>query len=214
LSELLINEMFLSIQGESSWAGWPCAFVRTTGCPLRCRWCDTAYAYEQGQTMAIAQIVSQVLAWGVSLVEVTGGEPLAQESAPELLSALCDQGLTVLLETGGSLDIAAVDSRVHIILDIKCPSSGMSQRMLWTNLELLKPRDEAKFVLADRQDYEYARQLVEKHKLNSGCQVLFSTVFGQIEPSQVVAWILEDRLPVRFQLQMHKYIWPPETRGV
>jgi 7-carboxy-7-deazaguanine synthase len=214
LSELLINEMFLSIQGESSWAGWPCAFVRTTGCPLRCRWCDTAYAYEQGQTMAIAQIVSQVLAWGVSLVEVTGGEPLAQVSAPELLSALCDQGLTVLLETGGSLDIAAVDSRVHIILDIKCPSSGMSQRMLWTNLELLKPRDEAKFVLADRQDYEYARQLVEKHKLNSGCQVLFSTVFGQIEPSQVVAWILEDRLPVRFQLQMHKYIWPPETRGV
>ncbi|MGD9123939.1 MAG: radical SAM protein [Desulfarculaceae bacterium] len=214
MSELLINEMFLSIQGESSWAGWPCAFVRTTGCPLRCRWCDTAYAYEQGQTMAIAQIVSQVLAWGVSLVEVTGGEPLAQVSAPELLSALCDQGLTVLLETGGSLDIAAVDSRVHIILDIKCPSSGMSQRMLWTNLELLKPRDEAKFVLADRQDYEYARQLVEKHKLNSGCQVLFSTVFGQIEPSQVVAWILEDRLPVRFQLQMHKYIWPPETRGV
>jgi 7-carboxy-7-deazaguanine synthase len=206
--------MFLSIQGESSWAGYPCAFIRTTGCPLRCRWCDTTYAYEQGQTIAIEQLVSQVLTWGVNLVEVTGGEPLAQESAPELLSALCDQGLTVLLETGGSLDIAAVDSRVHIILDIKCPSSGMSQRMLWANLELLKPRDEVKFVLADRQDYEYARHLVKKHKLDSRCQVLFSTVFGQIESSQVVAWILEDRLPVRFQLQMHKYIWPPETKGV
>ena len=214
MAELIINEIFLSIQGESSFAGMACVMVRTTGCPLRCKWCDTVYAYDQGAAMTLTAIRDKVLSYGVKLVEVTGGEPLAQKGTIPLLRLLCDQGLNVLLETSGAEDIGPVDARVRIIMDIKCPSSGMAGRMRWQNLDALKPTDEVKFVLADRGDYEFAKGLIAQQSLARRCQVLFSTVFGQIENKQVVEWLLADRLPVRFQLQMHKYIWSPQARGV
>jgi 7-carboxy-7-deazaguanine synthase len=214
VEELIINEIFLSIQGESSFAGMACVMARVTGCPLRCKWCDTAYAYDQGAAMTLTAIRDKVLSYGVKLVEVTGGEPLAQKGTIPLLRLLCDQGLSVLLETSGAEDIGPVDARVRIIMDIKCPSSGMTGRMRWQNLDALKPTDEVKFVLADRGDYEFAKGLIAQQSLARRCQVLFSTVFGRIENKQVVEWLLADRLPVRFQLQMHKYIWPPSARGV
>lgn len=211
---LMISELFLSIQGESSFAGLPCAFVRVAGCPLRCRWCDTAYAREGGRQMPLEKILAVVAGMGVDLVELTGGEPLAQAAAPRLLSALCDAGHSVLLETSGALDTAAVDPRARVILDVKCPGSGMSGRTHWPNLARLRPHDEVKFVLADRADYDYARAVMAEHGLAGRCQVLLSTVPGLLEPRQAVEWLLADRLPVRFQLQLHKYIWPPDARGV
>lgn len=209
-----ITEIFYSIQGESSYAGQPCVFVRLSGCPLRCTWCDTDYAFYGGQESSIDDIVLKVESYGCRLVEVTGGEPLAQPESLPLMTRLCDAGYTVLLETSGAIDMAPVDPRVHVILDVKCPGSGMTDRMHWPNLSLLTAKDEAKFVLANRTDYDWAREILAEHDLASRCLVLFSPVFGSLDLRQLAEWILADRLPVRFQLQMHKYIWAPDMRGV
>ncbi len=211
---LRVNEIFLSIQGESTYAGRPCVFVRTTGCPLRCRWCDTTYAYEEGDELTLDAVVKQVDAYGVPLVELTGGEPLIQPPALTLLRRLCDAGLEVLLETGGAWDITPVDERVVSIIDLKCPDSGMSGRNRLENLTLLRPQDQVKLVLASRRDYEFARQLLADHGLAAEREVLLSPVQGELEPADLARWILEDRLPVRLQLQLHQRIWPPDTRGV
>lgn len=211
---LEVCEIFASIQGESSFAGLPCVFIRAAGCPLDCRWCDTAYAKQPGEALALGVIIERVRGFGFGLAELTGGEPLAQAGAKPLLSALCDAGLTVLLETSGAFSLAGVDERVQVIMDLKCPSSGMTERMHWENLGLLTKRHQVKLVLADRGDYEFARRVIAEHHLAAKCQVLISTVHGRIDNREVVEWILADRLPVRFQLQMHKYIWPPDARGV
>lgn len=209
-----VTEIFHSIQGESSYAGQPCVFVRLTGCPLRCTWCDTEYAFYGGTEQPIDEILSKVDSYGCRLVEVTGGEPLAQSEAFPLISTLCDRGYRVLIETSGAIDIASVDRRAHVILDVKCPGSGMTDRMYWPNLNQLTMKDEAKFVLADRKDYDWAREIIAKYELTSRCSVLMSPVFGSLEPRQLAEWVLADRLPVRFQLQLHKWIWAPDMRGV
>jgi 7-carboxy-7-deazaguanine synthase len=211
-----VDEIFVSIQGESTHAGWPCAFARLAGCPLACRWCDTLHAREEdaGVELGPDEVLARLLAFGTRHVEVTGGEPLAQPETLALLRALCEAGRTVLLETSGALDIAGVDPRVHVILDVKCPSSGMTPRMRWENLALLGPRDEVKLVVADRDDYEFARRVLEEHDLAARCTALLSPAHGIIDPSTVAGWILEDRLPVRLQLQLHRHIWPGVTRGV
>ncbi len=209
-----ITEIFHSIQGESTLAGRPCVFIRLTGCPLRCTWCDTAYAFYGGRNMTMDEIVAQVRAFDCRLVEVTGGEPLSQPDSLLLLTLLCEQGFEVLLETSGAIDTAAVDRRVHVILDIKCPGSSMADRMYWPNVERLSPQDEAKFVIKDRTDYEWAREMVRLWELSSRCTVLFSPVFGVVDVRQLAEWVLADKLPVRFQLQIHKYIWAPDMRGV
>lgn len=215
METLRVNERFVSIQGESSFAGLPCAFIRLAGCPLRCRWCDTVYARQDpGQPHDLASLLAWAEAQGVDLVEVTGGEPLAQAGTLALLAGLCDQGRRVLLETSGALDIGPVDPRVHVIMDVKCPSSGMAERLHRPNLARLAAKDEVKFVLADRTDYEYARGIIAGHGLAGRCGLLLSCVAGSIAPATVVAWLLADRLPVRFQLQLHKYIWPERERGV
>ncbi|MEP6932354.1 MAG: 7-carboxy-7-deazaguanine synthase QueE [Nitrospirota bacterium] len=209
-----ITEIFHSIQGESSYAGQPCVFVRLTGCPLRCTWCDTGYAFYGGRECSIDEALAKVHTYGCRLVEVTGGEPLAQPDSLPLLAKLCDVGYTVLLETSGAIDIAPIDPRVHIILDVKCPGSGMTDRMHWPNLSQLAAKDEAKFVLADRADYDWAHEILARHDLASRCTVLFSPVFDTLDIRELAEWILADRLPVRFQLQMHKHIWTPDMRGV
>ena len=209
-----ITEIFHSIQGESTYAGRPCVFVRLTGCPLRCTWCDTAYAFYGGGDMTIDDIVNQVRAFDCDLVEVTGGEPLGQTESLPLLSRLCDEGFEVLVETSGAIDTTGVDRRVHVILDVKCPGSGMTDRMCWSNLERLAPQDEVKFVIKDRADYEWAREVAHRHDLPARCTVLMSPVFGEVEARHLAEWVLADKLPVRFQLQMHKYIWAPDMRGV
>jgi 7-carboxy-7-deazaguanine synthase len=211
---LRVTEIFHSLQGESTFAGRPCVFVRLTGCPLRCTWCDTEYAFYGGAEQSIDKIIEKVRAYGCPLVEVTGGEPLAQPDAAALLKRLCDEGFTVLLETSGALDTTSVDQRVHIILDIKCPGSGMAERMHWPNVERLRPQDEAKFVLQDRADYEWAKDAMIRYGLAERCTVLFSPVFAVLDPQHLAEWILADRLPVRFQLQMHKFVWAPDMRGV
>ncbi len=211
---LRVSEIYRSIQGESSFAGLPCAFVRLTGCNLRCSWCDTEHAFHGGESLAVDDVVRRVEHLDVTLVEVTGGEPLWQEGCLTLLSALCDRGHTVLLETGGSLDISRVDPRVRRIVDLKPPGSGMERRNLWSNVRHLGPLDEVKFVLASREDYEWAREAIRVHGLESRARVLLSTVFGAIEPRDVVQWMLEDRLDARFQLQLHKLVWDPAERGV
>jgi 7-carboxy-7-deazaguanine synthase len=209
-----VTEIFHSIQGESTFAGRPCVFVRLTGCPLRCTWCDTEYAFYGGSDWSIDTIVDRVRSYGCPLVEVTGGEPLAQSECLPLLARLCDEGLTVLLETSGALETAGVDPRVRIILDVKCPGSGMSDRVHWPNVERLRPHDEAKFVINDRADYEWAKETVERFQIDRRCPVLFSPVFGTLDPRQLAEWVLADRLPVRYQLQLHKLIWSPDMRGV
>ncbi len=209
-----VTEIFHSIQGESTFAGRPCVFVRLTGCPLRCTWCDTEYAFYGGSDVSLEAIVDRVRSYGCPLVEVTGGEPLAQSECLTLVARLCDEGLTVLLETSGALETAGVDPRAHIILDVKCPGSGMSDRMHWPNVERLRPHDEAKFVINDRVDYEWAKERVERFQIDRRCPVLFSPVFGTLEPRQLAEWVLADRLPVRYQLQLHKLIWSPDMRGV
>lgn len=212
---LVVNEIFHSIQGESSWAGLPCVFVRLTYCDLRCVWCDTQYAFYEGMEMTIDEIVEKVKSYNCKLVEITGGEPLLQENSLKLMKRLCDENFTVLLETGGHRDISKVDQRVHIIMDIKCPGSKMSHKNRWENINYLSKKDEVKFVIKDRTDYEWAKEVVEKFNLTEKVgTVLFSPVFGEIEPVVLAGWILEDKIPVRFQLQIHKYIWSPETRGV
>jgi 7-carboxy-7-deazaguanine synthase len=209
-----ITEIFHSIQGESSYAGQPCVFVRLTGCPLRCTWCDTDYAFYGGHECSIDEVLAKVHTYGCRLVEVTGGEPLVQPESLPLMTRLCDAGYTVLLETSGAVDIAPVDPRVHVILDVKCPGSGMTDRMYWPNLSHLAAKDEAKFVLADRADYDWAREILAQYEVAGRCTVLFSSVFGSLDVRELAEWILADRLPVRFQLQMHKYIWMPDMRGV
>ena len=209
-----ITEIFHSIQGESSYAGQPCVFVRLTGCPLRCTWCDTDYAFHGGQECSLEEVLEKVQTYGCRLVEVTGGEPLAQPESLPLMTRLCDASYTVLLETSGAVDIAPVDPRVHVILDVKCPGSDMTDRMHWLNLSQLAAKDEAKFVLADRADYDWARETLARYDLANRCTVHFSPVFGSLDLRELAEWILADRLPVRFQLQMHKYIWAPDMRGV
>ncbi|MCA9672299.1 MAG: radical SAM protein [Myxococcales bacterium] len=211
---LRVHEIYLSLQGESTFAGLPCVFVRTTGCPLRCVWCDTEHAFYGGEDHSVAAVLARALDFGVQLVEVTGGEPLAQRNVLPLMSALADAGRTVLLETSGAFDITPVDDRVHVIMDIKCPDSGEHDKNLWSNLDALRAKDELKLVLASRRDYEFARDLIRERGLAERCSVLLSTVWGGPARADVAAWILADKLPVRFQLQMHKLIWDPEARGV
>lgn len=212
---LRINEIFFSIQGESTWAGRPCAFVRLTGCDLRCSWCDTAYAFHEGRTMTVEEVAAQLLGYGCDLVEVTGGEPLLQAAVHPLIERLLEAGVTVLVETSGASDVRRLDTRAIKVMDLKCPGSGESARNLWSNLEHLTPRDEVKFVIADRADYEWARDVVRCHNLAMRVNaVLMSCAFGQLDPALLAGWILADRLPVRMQLQMHKHIWAPDTRGV
>lgn len=209
-----VNEIFISIQGESSYAGLPCVFIRLTGCPLRCLWCDTTYAYEEGTEMTIAELIAHLDGFALPLIALSGGEPLAQSETRDLLTILCDSGYTTLLETNGAMNIETIDPRVCIIMDVKCPSSGMSDKMRWNNLEILKPKDEVKFVIGSRADYEFTRQTVADYNLEDSCQILLSTVYGTISSQKVVRWMLEDQLKARFQLQLHKYIWPPSQRGV
>lgn len=209
---LRINEIFYSLQGETSRAGLPTVFVRLTGCPLRCGYCDTAYAFSEGVAMDIPAILEQVAVFAPRYVTVTGGEPLAQKECLPLLSALCDTGYSVSLETSGALDISKVDPRVSRIVDIKTPGSGEEAKNRWANLALLTPLDEVKFVICDEVDYEWARQQVQAHQLGGKCPVLFSPVAGSLDPGQLADWILRDRLDVRFQIQLHKLLWR-EDRG-
>lgn len=212
---LKINEIYVSVQGESTFAGLPCVFVRTTGCPLRCTWCDTTYAFYDGRDTTVADVCAEVQTHDVPLVEITGGEPLVQPGVLPLMTALCDAQKTVLLETSGAFDVAPVDPRVHIIMDIKCPDSGELDKMRWDNIGQLKPgKDEVKFVLASRADYEFARDTIQKFQLNEKSIVLLSVAFDKLAAQDVVQWMLADKVPARFQLQMHKFIWAPQARGV
>ena len=212
---LTINEIFHSIQGESTFAGRPCVFVRLTACDLRCRWCDTPYAFHEGRKMTVDEVVADVEARGCNTVEVTGGEPLLQPDVYPLMQRLVESGKTVLIETGGHRSIADVPAGVVRIVDVKCPGSGESARNDWTNFAHLTRQDEVKFVIADRRDYEFAKEIVEREQLPARVNaVLFSPVHGELDPKLLSEWVIADRLDVRVQLQVHKYIWSPETRGV
>jgi len=212
---LTITEIFHSIQGESTYAGAPCVFVRLTGCDLRCAWCDTPYAFSEGRKAAVDEVVATVAAFGCPLVEITGGEPLLQDDVYPLMAALLGRGITVLLETGGHVSLDRVPAGIVKILDVKCPGSGESARNHWPNLDRLQPADQVKFVILDRADYEFARHVVMRHELASRCAaLLFSPVHGALDPAELAAWILADRLPVRLQLQVHKVIWGAHARGV
>ena len=212
---LTVNEIFHSIQGESTHTGRPCVFVRLTACDLRCSWCDTAYAFHEGRKMEIGEVLERVRAYGCPTVEITGGEPLLQPDVYPLMQRLLDEGHDVLLETGGHRSIADVPPGVARIVDVKCPASGEAAKNHWPNLDLLTTRDEVKFVIQDRADYEFASDVVRRHSLPERCgAVLFSPVHGVMDPKQLAEWILADRLTVRLQLQTHKYIWSPDTRGV
>lgn len=212
---LTVNEIFHSIQGESRRAGEPCVFVRLTACDLRCSWCDTPYAFHEGRKQTVADVVAEVEQYGCPLVEVTGGEPLLQEDVYPLMEQLLERGHTVMIETGGHRSIARVPRAVVRIVDVKCPGSGEDGRNCWENLALVGPDDEVKFVVKDRTDYEYARDVIARYDLTRKVgAVLLSPVHGVLEPKQLAEWVLADRLLVRVQLQVHKYIWSPETRGV
>ena len=212
---LTINEIYHSIQGESTWAGRPCVFVRLTFCNLRCNYCDTAYAFYEGEKLPLSEIVERVIAFSCPLVEITGGEPLLQKNVLPLMTMFADAGMIVLLETSGAHDISKVDPRVHRIMDLKTPGSGEGERNLWSNIPHLTQRDEVKFVIGSREDYEWSREKLREHNLAKRCHaVLFSPIFGRIEPREIVEWMLADKLEARFQLQMHKFIWAPTTRGV
>jgi 7-carboxy-7-deazaguanine synthase len=213
--ELLIHEIYRSIQGESTFAGLPCVFVRTAVCDSRCVWCDTPYAFTRGERMTRAAVRDQVLAFKCPVVEITGGEPLLQSEILPLMTELVDAGKTVLLETSGAHDVGPVDPRVHIVLDLKCPDSGESHRNRWANLDVLKPTDQIKFVIASRDDWDWAERVIREHRLDERFQCLASAVFGAVEPVELVGWLLESGLDrVRFQLQVHKYVWHPSMRGV
>lgn len=211
---LRVHEIFHSIQGESSYAGRPCAFVRLTGCQMRCAWCDTEYAFHAGDWRTVDQVIAAVAAIGCPLVEVTGGEPLLQPAVHLLMTRLADAGYEVLLETGGGLDITAVDPRVRRIVDVKCPGSGEMEHNRWENLAGLRATDEVKFVIADPADYAWAKEVVARHELAARCPVHFAPVWGRLPPERLSAWILADRLPVRLGLQLHKIVWGAEARGV
>jgi 7-carboxy-7-deazaguanine synthase len=212
LSRLRINEIFHSLQGESRSSGFPTVFVRLTGCPLRCGYCDTEYAFHEGQWMEIDQILAEVARHGARHVTLTGGEPLAQRPARTLLSRLCDAGYEVSLETSGALDIVGIDARVRVVMDVKTPGSGEAGKNLPGNLAHLKPGDEVKFVISDRADYEWSREFVRRERLSDRCEVLFSPVWGRLEARTLGEWILADRLSVRLQVQLHKLLWG-EERG-
>ena len=212
---LTINEIFHSIQGESTYAGRPCVFVRLTACDLRCSWCDTPYAFHEGQKMPLEAVLDEVERYGCDVVEVTGGEPLLQQDVYPLMRALLDRGKTVLIETGGHRSIADVPRGVVKVMDVKCPGSGEAARMDWDNFDRLAPTDEVKFVIRDRADYEYATEVVARYGLvGKVAAIHFSPVHGVLDPKTLSEWVLADRLQVRVQLQVHKYIWSPETRGV
>jgi 7-carboxy-7-deazaguanine synthase len=212
---LTVNEIYHSIQGESTWAGRPCVFVRLTFCNLRCNYCDTAYAFYEGEKMLLPEILKQVRGFECPLVEITGGEPLLQKNVLPLMTMLADAGMVVLLETSGAHDISIVDPRVHRIMDLKTPGSGECERNLWSNISHLTQGDEVKFVIGSREDYEWSRERMREHALPQRCHaVLFSPIFGRIDPREIVEWMLTDKLEARFQLQMHKFIWSPSAHGV
>lgn len=212
---LTVNEIFHSIQGESTHTGRPCVFVRLTGCDLRCDWCDTPYAFHEGRKLDVEEIVADVEQYRCDLVEITGGEPLLQKGVYPLMDRLLAAGATVLLETGGHVSVARVPAAVVKIMDVKCPGSGECDRNAWENLSRLTDRDQVKFVIADRVDYEFARDVVRRHKLETRCgAVLFSAVHGALPPARLAEWMLADRLPVRLQIQLHKHLWGAATRGV
>lgn len=211
---LQVCETFVSLMGESTWAGLPALFIRLTGCNLRCRFCDTPYAYEGGEAMPVAAVVEGARGHAPRLVLVTGGEPLLQAATLPLMTQLLEAGFTVVLETNGSLPIGGVDPRVHRVLDLKCPGSGMDRHNDLGNLEVLTPRDEVKFVVSDYADFAWAVGVIREHRLAERLPVLISPVFGQVPPREAAAWILESRLPLRLNLQLHKYLWGPEARGV
>jgi 7-carboxy-7-deazaguanine synthase len=211
---LQVNEIFYSIQGESTFTGQPCVFVRLTGCNLRCRWCDTAYAFYEGEMLTVEQVLERVRAYKCPLVEITGGEPLLQDEVHSLIDRLLLEGYEVLIETGGSLDVGRLDPRVVKIVDLKAPGSGMDRLNNLDNLRYLDQKDQVKFVVADRRDYEWAKQMMAEHALAEKAQVLLSPVFGELHPRELAEWILADRLPVRLQIQLHKYLWDPDQRGV
>ncbi len=212
---LTVHEIYLSIQGESTHVGRPCVFVRLTACDLRCTWCDTPYAFTGGRTMSIDDVIAEVRSHGCRLVELTGGEPLLQKDAIPLMQRLRDEGFEVLIETGGHLPIDRLPAGVHAIMDVKCPGSGEAAKMHWPNLDALTPDHEVKFVIAGRADYEYARDVIATHRLETRAgAILLSPVHGAQPADELARWMLADRLPARLQIQAHKYIWPPETRGV
>jgi len=211
---LKVNEIFKSIQGESWFAGLPCVFIRLTGCNIRCTYCDTAYAYEEGNELPVEEILERVASYNCPMVEITGGEPLLQEETPKLAAALLQKARAILVETNGTLDIDVLPKGIVRIVDVKCPDSGESGKMLWENMDRLVKTDEVKFVLQSRRDYEWAKAIVADYQLLRRCMVLFSPAFGVLEPRVLAGWILEDNLSVRLNLQLHKYIWRPEERGV
>lgn len=207
---LKITEIFLSLQGEARQAGWPTVFVRLTGCPLRCQYCDTAYAFQGGEWWSIDDVLAEVARQGVRHVCVTGGEPLSQKRCTALLQRLCDAGYEVSLETSGAIDIGDVDPRVSRVVDIKTPGSLEVHRNLWSNLPLLTPHDQVKFVICSREDYDWAKAIIEEHRLTDACEVLFSPSYAQVSARELADWIVADRLPVRFQMQLHKILWNDE----
>ncbi len=212
---MTVNEIFYSIQGESTRAGRPCVFVRLTACDLRCSWCDTAYAFHEGHKMSVEEVLTQAEQYDCPLVEITGGEPLLQEDVYELMDRLLARGRTVLIETGGHRPVTRVPKAVIKIVDVKCPGSGEADRNDWANLGRLMPHDEVKFVIKDRQDYEFAGEVVRRYDLAARCNaILFSPVHGVLDPKTLSEWMLADRVPARLQLQLHKYIWSPDSRGV
>ncbi len=214
ISMLKVNEIYFSVQGESSRVGLPCVFVRLTYCNLRCTYCDTEYAFYEGEDKSVDEIIIEVKKYGCNLVEITGGEPLVQEESLNLMKKLCGEGFDVMLETAGNMPICNIDDRVNIIMDLKCPSSGMMKKNLYENINHLKKTDELKFVIGDREDYDWMNERINQYDLTNKCKILVSVVFGKLEPLDLVKWVLEDKLDVRFQLQMHKFIWHPETKGV
>ena len=220
IPSLRVTEIFHSIQGESTWSGTPCTFVRLTGCPLRCVWCDTEYSFYGGESLALDDIVAEGRSPGVNLVEITGGEPLVHPNAFRLIEILLNDGFTVLVETSGAVDVAPLDPRAHKIMDLKCPGSGEVEKNLWKNLDQLTVRDEIKFVVADRADYEWAKDIIRKHQLDIRLKerrlgaLLISPVWSSLDLAIVANWILEDRISIRLQTQLHKHIWDPNTRGV
>jgi 7-carboxy-7-deazaguanine synthase len=209
-----ITEIFYSIQGESSFTGLPCIFIRTTGCNLRCVWCDTAHAFYGGEEMTIDEIIAKIKPFPCKLVELTGGEPMLQHDMPELSRRLLDLGYNVLMETGGSLDLSQLDPRVIKIMDLKCPGSGEHEKNYWPNLQILQHHDQIKFVLNDRRDYEWACATIREHRLDQRFHLLFSPVHGVLDLQQLANWMLADGIKARLQIQLHKYIWHPDTRGV
>lgn len=212
--QLLIHEIYRSVQGESTYAGLPCVFVRMAVCDARCVWCDTPHAFNEGRPLEVGEAIKQTLALACPLVEITGGEPLLQAEVLPLMSRLADEGLTVLLETSGAHDIRPVDGRVHIVMDLKCPDSGECEGNYWPNLEVLKATDEIKFVIASRNDFTWAEATIRRHELDHRHTVLLSPVFDKVKPIELAGWLLDSGLQVRMQLQLHKYIWHPSARGV